>query len=430
MSQKKLILIELNEINFDLAKKYKEENFKSFNIINDNILNTESELEYHNLEPWIQWVSVHTGLSAANHNVFRLGDIVNNKHLEQIFEFLESKGLKVGCISPMNAINKLNKPTYFIPDPWTDSNSDQSFWSKLITKTLKFMVNNNAQNKFSIKAYLYLMLIFFRFAHFKHYATYFKLIFKSLRGKWNKALVLDLLMHDIHMCFLLKKDPDFSTIFFNAGAHIQHHYLFTSKFVNQDKSNQFESYKETKIDAIKDMLIVYNMILDDYLKNKSYEIIIATGLSQQPYNKEEYYYRLNDHEKFLSLLNVNFDNVLPRMSRDFLIGFKDIETLSETEKLLSSIKVKNGKNLFTIDNRNDTLFVTLSYPDQVDETTSIIFNNKKIKLLEHISLVAVKNAEHCAKGYAYFSKSLHYLKFDNGDNITKINKSIRDYFGY
>ena len=66
------------------------------------------------------------------HKVFRLGDIVKYEG-EQIFEKIESAGYHVGCISPMNASNKLKKPAYFIPDPWTNTASDSSFTSKVIT---------------------------------------------------------------------------------------------------------------------------------------------------------------------------------------------------------------------------------------------------------------------------------------------------------
>ena len=71
----KLIFIELNEINFDLVKKYSlNYSFKVFN--NDffkKLKKTKSEDEYNLLEPWIQWVSIHTGLTAREHKIYRLG---------------------------------------------------------------------------------------------------------------------------------------------------------------------------------------------------------------------------------------------------------------------------------------------------------------------------------------------------------------------
>ena len=62
---KRLLLVELNEINFNLVNKYTKKYPKKFpNFIklgNLNTFNTFSEFEYQELEPWIQWVSAHTG---------------------------------------------------------------------------------------------------------------------------------------------------------------------------------------------------------------------------------------------------------------------------------------------------------------------------------------------------------------------------------
>jgi hypothetical protein len=116
----RLILIELNEINFDTATTYIERGeylpgFKK--LIERGIVHTESEPEYENLEPWIQWPSVHTGKAFKEHKVFRLGDFVNSLD-DQLFEHLENAGLSVEAVSLMNASNKLQKLAYFILDPW------------------------------------------------------------------------------------------------------------------------------------------------------------------------------------------------------------------------------------------------------------------------------------------------------------------------
>ena len=68
-NKKRLILVELNEINFDVVKNYIQQNialpgFKK--IIDDGIQVTNAEKEYDNLEPWIQWPSVHFGKNFMN----------------------------------------------------------------------------------------------------------------------------------------------------------------------------------------------------------------------------------------------------------------------------------------------------------------------------------------------------------------------------
>ena len=90
--QKKLILIELNEINFDIVKKYiSNTKLKNFSyIINNNFKTTTSEKEYSKLEPWIQWVSIHTGMEANEHKIFRLGE-AKNFNYEQILKKYKEK---------------------------------------------------------------------------------------------------------------------------------------------------------------------------------------------------------------------------------------------------------------------------------------------------------------------------------------------------
>jgi acid stress-induced BolA-like protein IbaG/YrbA len=92
--QKKLIFLELNEVNFDLAQEYVDGSPNHFEAIKSLFrggkICTHSELVYEHLEPWIQWPSVHTGLSYEEHKICRLGDITLS-NAPQIFEILEIK---------------------------------------------------------------------------------------------------------------------------------------------------------------------------------------------------------------------------------------------------------------------------------------------------------------------------------------------------
>ena len=135
-----LILIELNELNFKYAKEYFEKlSINSIKEISEKLIVTKSEEKYELLEPWIQWHSIHTGFSAEDHGIFRLGDVIHSSK-KQIFEELEEKKLKIGSISAMNSSNNLKNPSYFIPDPWTDTKSDSSFFSKIITQVFSMYI--------------------------------------------------------------------------------------------------------------------------------------------------------------------------------------------------------------------------------------------------------------------------------------------------
>ena len=217
----KLLFIQLNEINFDLVDKYlstsKKNKFTNFRIIKDTYqsFNTYAEDKYENLEPWIQWASIYIGKDFNQHKIFRLGDMVNFNSEKQIFEIIEDRGFKVGAISPMNAENRLKNPSYFVPDPWTNTQSDNSNYSKRLYKMLKQTVNDNASGSLSFNSILTILETIFKTLHYKNTLFLIRIIFSSIIKPWKKSLVLDYLMHMTHIYFLKKKLPNFSSIFFN-----------------------------------------------------------------------------------------------------------------------------------------------------------------------------------------------------------------------
>ena len=374
----KLLLIQLNEINFDLVSKYllasKKNKFQNLKIIKNNFkfFNTYAEDEYENLEPWIQWVSVYLGKDFKGHKIFRLGDIVNYSGEKQIFEKIEDKGFKVGAISPMNADNRLEDASYFIPDPWTNNHSRFSNFgfSKRLSSMLSQTVNDNASGNLSLSSLLTIIEIIFKALQFKNIPFLIGLVFSSILKPWKKSLVLDYLIHITHIYFLKKKSPNFSSVFFNAGAHIQHHYFNNTKLLNNLPKNP-KWYVDPLCDPIEDMLEFYDKIIGDYLNLSKTEnqLLIATGLSQKQYDRTKFYYRLKNHSSFLNKIGVNYLKVLPRMTRDFEIIFENNKDLITAKNILENIKCeKDNITVFNeIDERNKSLFVTLTYPNEIEK---------------------------------------------------------------
>ena len=210
-----LILLELNEINFDIVQSYLDSgiNLPGFkNVMDNNFITTMAESEYDQLEPWIQWPSIHTGKIYSEHQVFRLGDFVNSYH-KQFFEKVENAGFRVGAISPMNASNKLENPTYFIPDPWTQTSSDGSFFSRSIASAVSQAVNDNAQSKLSLATIMNLGLAFLALVNPRRFIPMFKYAVRSLGKPWRKALFLDMLLYEIHKTLFKRKTLIFRRCF-------------------------------------------------------------------------------------------------------------------------------------------------------------------------------------------------------------------------
>ncbi len=426
---KKLIFIQLNEINFDLLKKYNDS--KCFNLFDDkfleNIETTNSENKYKNLEPWIQWVSANTGLTADEHKIFRLGDI-NESNLSQIYEIVENKGYKVGAICPMNVKNNLKESLYFIPDPWTKTRNPKNFFQKLIFNTLSETVNDNSKNKISIKNKITILFLIVYFFNLKSLLKFIKYYLKSFKLKWYRAIIFDYILHKIHLKFIKKYDADFSTVFFNAGAHIQHHYLHNSKIIKDQIEKNPSWYIDEKHDPILDVYSFYDEILSDYLKT-NYSILIATGLTQSPFIEKEFYYRLKNHKDFINKLSIKFKSVYPRMSRDFLITFDNQVDCLKASEVFEKINKINKIKFFDFQIRKNSIFVIFCYNKEIDKHLEIKLNDyKKLKLYHHVNFVALKNGKHDQKGYlASFGNFSKFMPPKNS-HIKEIFHSIDNYF--
>jgi hypothetical protein len=426
-----LILVELNEINFDIVKTYIENgiNLPGFNsVIGKQLINTIAEDKYDEIEPWIQWPSVHTGLNYDCHKVFRLGDFVNSDK-KQFFEKVEDAGYIVGAISPMNASNKLKNPAFFIPDPWTQTPSDGSFLSKRLTSALSQAVNDNSQSRLTISTIINLSAAFLALVNPIRFIPMIWYAMTSFKRPWRKALFLDMFLFEIHKTLCRRKKPNFSTIFLNAGAHIQHHYYYNSPYVKTPELKNPSWYVAELEDPFLEMIRVYDHIIQNLLSLSNTEIIIATGLSQKPYDKLTYYYRLVEHESFLNEIGVSFSSVVPRMTRDFLINFNNPKEALSAEKKLNKIMVDNNVKFFKeIDNRGNSLFVVLTFSDEITEKTRISLGGWSAFLKKYVVFVAIKNGEHQSKGFAYFSEGVLKFAPATGSRVSKVHNSVLNFF--
>ncbi|MBM3389941.1 MAG: hypothetical protein FJY26_10625 [Betaproteobacteria bacterium] len=432
---KRLILLELNEINFDVVGKYVAADPARFpalkKLLSCPSIRTSCEKRYEELEPWIQWASVHTGKTYAEHGVFRLGDMVGTQ-VPQIFEQLESAGLKVGAISAMNAENRLKRPAYFIPDPWTQTLADSSWWSQALGQAVSQAVNDNAQARITNKLALQVVLGLLRFARVAHYQKYLSLVLRCRSKPWLKALVLDLLLHDVHWSMFNAKKPNFSTLFLNAGAHIQHHYFFNAAPLRKESPNRNPTwYVPENADPLADVLGLYDLIVGEYFERNDTDVLLATGLSQKPYDRVKFYYRLNTHADFLRGLGIVFSGVFPRMTGDFLIEFENAQQALAAQDVLAGVRVLScDEPLFgEIENRGKSLFVILTFPQEITAETQYQVGDRKAALLPEVSFVAIKNGMHQEEGFAFFTEgAARYAPIDQS-HVAQLGATIMSYFG-
>jgi len=207
------------------------------------------------------------------------------------------------------------------------------------------------------------------------------------------------------MLFISKVDklnPVYASLFLNAGAHIQHHYTFSSAKYKGKLSNP-EWFIKRDVDPLLAVYKVYDRILG--VISKVYPdktIFIATGLSQLPNPKMINYYRPKDHQGLLSRLGFDgsFASLDPRMSRDFLVNFNSQQEAELFTQRLMAVKLSDGSQLFEADLRTDSVFCKVAYHGLIEPGLHVLRDGDTgLDFDAEFSHVTIENGIHRTTGY-------------------------------
>src|SRR6516225_9053533 len=153
MNPSRLFLIEFNELCPSLLRDFMDRgalpNFLRL-YESSTVYTTDAEEEEPNLEPWIQWPTVHSGMPFREHGVFHLGD---GRRMEQkcLAEVLSDAGVPVGVCGSMNLnYGKLNG--YVVPDPWDRGGIAHPDWLQPFYQTVASQVQESSRVGFGSKA--------------------------------------------------------------------------------------------------------------------------------------------------------------------------------------------------------------------------------------------------------------------------------------
>lgn len=413
---KRVIQLELNEISHEIISQLTANGLlPSFSYINEQwkFLQTTSETEYNHIEPWIQWVTAHTGKTLAEHELFHLSDAHKLKH-PQIWETLSQHSIQSAIIGSMNATRGNTKGGIFIPDPWALHNDTfpedlAPLWALLASKVQQhatckkvplsqlLQAHKICQN-FGVSKKMYLRIIQ-------------QLIQQKInpKNKWKLAAIFDLFLTEIFDYILKTTDFGFYTLFLNSIAHYQHHYWrnFDSMPFSPDiKCNDIKPDHDPITYGYK----IYDKILGNIIKQSDGDtlIIVLSGLSQVPYAEKESeggmnYYRLNNHNDFAKSLGLPGE-AYPMMSRDWQYRYVSKEDRENFLQVTEQLTI-NSEPLFKISEHTEGYFyIETAYTKGISKA-DIILRSKQpwVRFTQLFTNIAVKSGHHTGVGNLWIS---------------------------
>src|SRR5579872_6420621 len=122
-SIKNVLIVELNEFNVELLTAACQQHYlpsiAKVLALPSSTYKTPDRYNSGYLEPWVQWVSIHTGQNSRLHHIKHLGDVPDLQQ-EQCWETLSKHNITTGVWGVMNGAKRsAQHAQFFLPDPWT-----------------------------------------------------------------------------------------------------------------------------------------------------------------------------------------------------------------------------------------------------------------------------------------------------------------------
>jgi hypothetical protein len=411
----KVFFLELNEFNLSLlqisAEKFSLKNLQKVLSFYSIETATSDTYESDFLEPWVQWVCVHTGTASAKHRIKHLGDVPDLAH-KQLWEELSERGVTSGIWGAMNASKgSADKSLFFLPDPWTDTENAFPNELNVLLDPIRHLSKNylHRSNYYLFKKLLGLIKLIFSNRLFFSFLKEILILFYNIIRFRAKSFVFisfyDYISTLLFLKYKKKKNPDFSILFLNSLAHLQHHHW---KDLDPSKNPPLK-YGLKYIDRI------LGKIIKGLEKNEFF--LIANAFSQKNTNEDAPWilYRPKDQSEFLKAIGVEHTKVEALMTHDAHIYFKDKEEAKRGKKILSSVKVLKSKLFLVEDYKEEEkkLFYRICFTDILPNDAKFVVGDKHYPFFKFFHPIVQRTGKHTQQGTLLSNRNLFIKKIQN-----------------
>lgn len=415
-----LILIEFNELCPSLLEDFMRQgllpNFKSFHDSSLVFLTDAGERDL-NLNPWIQWPTVHSGMPYSEHRVFNLGD---GRALERkcLAELLSDDGIRCGVFMSMN-MNYRQLNGYNLPDPWDKLGEADPEWLQPYYRFVSQQVQESSREKSLSKGELAKFVVTAR-RNGLTLQTAAALAQQLVRERvnpgvrWKRAALLDRLQYDVFRRLNQRLKIRFATFFSNSTAHFQHYYwrnMEPQQFLIPPSDTDEPSLRLAIRFGYQSMDALLGRMMKDY---KDALLILCTALSQQAWRETtKCTYRPKNWEAFLGFAGLPLQNleVKPVMAEQFHLECSDEESAKQVEDKLGRLTL-NGTKIMTTTRNDRSVFAGCALHRHVSNDEQVIrtTDGSMVRFVELFHLVhTMRSGCHHPDGALWVRNGRHRL---------------------
>jgi Type I phosphodiesterase / nucleotide pyrophosphatase len=393
MTRKNVLLVELNEVTWDLIDP----------LIEQGKLPTFARLKREgawaapmsvdkppHLDPWITWTTVYTGRAQEEHNVFFLEQPPETIRAERIWEICHRLGLRVGvygslCSWPPQEVDGFYVPDAFALDPSTYPSSLEPIQELNLTYTRSIRLPADHDGLwFKARLGARLMALGLGARTAARIVRQLASERTNPESRWKRVALQPMVNCDFFGRLYRRHRPHFATFHTNHVAHYMHTYwkaMAPEAFPQQTTPDEVRKYGS----AIEHGYAAADELLSRMLRllDSSTTLVVASSMGQKPYistlRNGKPISQLRSLDRLMEIVGLNgHARALSTMSDQFNLYPDTAATGEEAAKILEAAYVDEpGRAMFDIHRVEDCLTVNLKFYAETAEDSRCVFPHRE-----------------------------------------------------
>ncbi|MFO1257585.1 MAG: hypothetical protein U1E78_04120 [Gammaproteobacteria bacterium] len=368
-----IFILELNEFNDEFLrlaiKMHALPHLEKVLNYNRSLYKTSDRYNSGYLEPWVQWASIHAGVSSKEHQAKNRDEMP--EHFQMIWNKLAEEGFSSAVWGVINApISQSDQIHCFTQDVWSKS---ESAYPKQLNRYLNLgrYVGQHLNRLSSWRASLRAHVLKFYLKRAKLNAQVAWDIFKAGLQSFGPKPFVFMAYHEhasvLKLLDMMKdKKPKVTFLCLNLLSYLEHHYW-----------SQSDEFTPEMLFGLKHLDRLLGMIIDH---NPEITFVMHNGLSQLNMNSEkgQYYYQPKHLYQFLIDMRIRFLSIDESIKPFWKMLFTCTDHCEETYQTLNQARLY-GKPLFKIERSSSDkqLFVRLNVMDDISNSTFFEFGGEQ-----------------------------------------------------
>ncbi|MFO0758040.1 MAG: hypothetical protein U0359_16205 [Byssovorax sp.] len=373
---RKVLLLEFNEINWTIIDpmiaKGKLPTFARLRA-EGTTASPESVDQVPHLDPWVTWVTVHTGVDRSVHGATVLEQDVASIKARRTWQYAVEAGKSIGVFGSISAYPPYPVPGFMVPGPFAPSSQTfPPYLEPVQALNRKYTEVHSKRGKEDspldmVKQGMALLKLGLKPSTCAAIVEQLALERVKPYMHWKRVSLQPLINYDFFESAYKAFRPDYATWHSNHAAHYMHHYwraMDDSKFLAPSPPEEKRKFG----DAVEYGYEVCDKLLARFITLAGDDAIIAvaSSMGQQPYVADLFpegriVVRFKDLKKLLTFLGAEgVESVVPTMVPQWNVKIPDADKRNKLKEILTNAyMVGNARpNAIFWSETGDTLTVT------------------------------------------------------------------------